>query len=511
MTNLSSLQDRPVVIGAGLAGLSVALRLSEHEPVVVLASAPLGQGAASGWAQGGLAAAVGAADSPALHAQDTASAGDGLCDVAAVARITAAGPQAIAALIELGARFDRSADGALRLGLEAAHSRRRIVHANGDGTGREILRAVVQAVRGREERITVLERFDARSLLTDAHGAVAGVLAAGPNGAPVTLRTARVAIATGGLGGLYGSTTNPAGALGRGVAMVARAGAALADMEFVQFHPTALDVGLDPMPLVSEAVRGEGAILVNDAGERFMASYGEAELEPRDVVARAVWAEIKAGRRVFLDARAAIGGRFASAFPQVNAACIAAGIDPAIQPIPIRPAAHYHMGGIAVDATGRASLQGLWACGEAASTGLHGANRLASNSLLEAAVCGAEAACDMAGAGAQGGRPLGQTLPAPAAAGPVRRIMEAHVGVLRDRDGLERAVAALRALAAAPNSPAADPALAALFVAEGALRRQESRGGHFRTDFPACAAAAHRSVLRTADVLGADAVVADAA
>jgi L-aspartate oxidase len=508
MTQLGELQGRPVVIGAGLAGLMTALRLAEHEPVVVLTSQPLGEGAASGWAQGGVAAAVGADDSAALHADDTLGAGDSLCDPDAVQRITGAGADTIARLIALGARFDTTPDGALKLGLEAAHSRRRIVHANGDSTGREILRAMVQAAQACED-IAILEGVDARRLLLDANGAVAGVLAAGPDGSALTLRTARVVIATGGLGGLYAHTTNPRTALGQGLAMAARAGAELADMEFVQFHPTALDVGLDPMPLVSEAVRGEGAILIDDAGERFMASYARAELEPRDVVSRAVWAQLMQGRRVFLDARDAIGARFVAAFPQITAACRAAGVDPVSQPIPIRPAAHYHMGGIAVDSRGRTSVAGLWACGEVSSTGLHGANRLASNSLLEAAACGAEVALDVAAADRAGRRPEPQALPAAPSAGLVRAAVEQHAGVLRDRSGLEAAIQALAPLAAGAG-PACDPALVGLFIAHGALARRESRGGHSRTDYPTPASHAVRTLLSLSDVLDKTAIAAAA-
>ncbi len=497
--NLSELDQRPVVIGAGLAGLTTALELARSEPVVVLAARPLGQGAASGWAQGGVAAAVGAGDSAALHAHDTLEAGDGLCDTVAVQRITAAGADAITRLTGLGARFDRSRDGALKLGLEAAHSRRRIVHADGDGTGREILRALVQAVQ-RCAAITVLEGFDARRFMRNANGVIAGVLCAGQNGEPLVLKTGRVVLATGGLGGLYAHTTNPRGALGLGLVMAARAGANLADMEFVQFHPTALDVGLDPMPLVSEAVRGEGAVLIDDVGERFMSDYARAELEPRDVVSRAVWARLVQGRRVFLDAREAIGDRFASAFPQINAACLAAGVDPASQPIPVRPAAHYHMGGVAANGRGRTSVDGLWVCGEAASTGLHGANRLASNSLLEAAACGVEVARDVAATSPGGGRPEPETLPPAVSAEFVRPLVDRHMGVLRDRAGLETAINALAPLAAG-QGPAADPALAGLFIAHAALARRESRGAHTRIDYPQRAAEGRRSLLRLSDVL----------
>ncbi len=495
------LNGRAVVIGAGLAGLSTALRLAEHEPVVVVTAAPLGEQAASAWAQGGVAAAVGTDDGPDIHGRDTLAAGDGLCSGEAVEAIIQAGPGAIEHLMRLGARFDRRDDGALKLGLEAAHSRRRIVHAQGDGTGREILRAVIAAVR-RQPRITVMEGVDVRRLRLNAQGGIAGLLAASPDGAPLTLLTTRAVLATGGLGALYEHTTNPTLAIGRGVAMAARAGAALADMEFVQFHPTALDVGLDPMPLVSEAVRGEGASLINDMGERFMADTPQAELAPRDVVARAVWAQIAAGRRVALDARQALGARFASAFPQVTAACVAAGVDPSMTPIPIRPAAHYHMGGVAVDKRGRTTVEGLWACGEVACTGLHGANRLASNSLLEAAVCGAAVAEDLAAQSPRLSRPdaRAETLPPPPNAGSVRHIVETHAGVLRDREGLTTAVEALTPLAQA-DGPEADPALVALFIATAALARTESRGGHCRTDFPDRAPVAERRLQRMADLV----------
>jgi L-aspartate oxidase len=504
------LKGRAVVVGAGLAGLSTALQLAEHEPVVVATAAPLGEQAASAWAQGGVAVALGPDDTPALHARDTAAAGDGLCAIDAVQAIVGAGASAIARLISLDARFDRGSDGRLKLGLEAAHSRRRIVHAAGDGTGREILRVMIAAVL-RHPRITVMPGVDARRLRLNAHGGIAGVSGVGPDGASLTLLASRIVLATGGLGALYRHTTNPAGALGRGLAMGARVGAALADMEFVQFHPTALDVGQDPMPLVSEAVRGEGAVLINDLGERFMADTPQAELAARDVVARAVWAQIMAGRRAALDAREALGSRFAQAFPQVSAACLAAGVDPATTPIPIRPAAHYHMGGLAVDARGRTSVEGLWACGETACTGLHGANRLASNSLLEAAVCGVAVAEDLAGIAGWPTRVearLEPLAPRPEA-GRIRQVLEASAGVLRDDEGLRLAVSALTPLARGAG-PEADPALVALFIATAALARTESRGGHCRTDFPHRAIVAERRVQRLQDVLP-DAKIADAA
>jgi L-aspartate oxidase len=476
----ADLAGRPIIIGGGLAGLMTALHLAPQK-VILLAKTPLAEGAASTWAQGGVAAALSQDDAPALHAADTLAAGDGLADPAIAARITAAAPAAIAELEWRGVVFDRDAEGGLALGLEAAHCRRRIVHAAGDGTGGAIMRALVAAVR-HTPSITIIEGLEARRLLV-ADGGIAGVLAAGAQGACL-LASRRIILATGGLGGLFAHTTNPLGAIGQGIALAARAGAALVDMEFVQFHPTALDVGLDPMPLVSEAVRGAGAILIDETGARFMAREGRAELEPRDVVARAVARHLAGGHRVFLDARRALGAGFAAHFPGIEARCRAAGLDPAAAPIPVRPAAHYHMGGIAVDAAGRSTIEGLWACGEVASTGLHGANRLASNSLLEAAVCAGWVAESVAGTAAGRLPALRPTaLPAAANASPIRALLAEALGVVRARAGIEAAIARLEPLAFA-DGPAADPAAVALLIAAAALRREESRGGHWRRDFP---------------------------
>lgn len=486
--NIFPLDNQPVIAGSGLAGLITALRLSPR-PCVVLSAAPLTTETSSSWAQGGIAAAVGDDDAPDLQVADTLAAGDGLCDAEAVRRIIGAGPEAIRGLDALGARFDRGADGRLTLGLEAAHSRRRIVHASGDGTGREVMRALAAAVRATPS-ITVLEGASLTRLLL-ADGVVCGVeMRVG--GQLRQLRSTQVVIATGGAGGLFLDTTNPLGSTGAGAAIAARAGAALSDLEFIQFHPTALALqgrtsGDTPMPLVSEAVRGEGAVLVDETGARFMHN----ELAPRDVVSRAVWHHLASGHQVFLDARAALGARFESRFPGITASCRSHGIDPVTMPIPIRPAAHYHMGGIAVDADGRSTLPGLWACGEAACTGLHGANRLASNSLLEAAVCGSRVAESLKGQLASPARPAGrQPLPEPdRALGLVRGILSRDVGVLRDATGLERAIAAL-----SPHAAGSDSALLGLMIAQAASARRESRGGHFRTDFPAAAPDAVRTL-----------------
>jgi len=391
------------------------------------------------------------------------------------------GPAAIETLLRYGVRFDRDTTGALSLGLEAAHARRRIVHATGDGTGRAIMRALSDAVRATPS-ITVLEGLEARRLLV-VDGAISGVLATSSS-STVLLPTGRVVIATGGVGGLFLHSTNPRGAFGQGLALAARAGAELVDMEFVQFHPTALDTDASPLTLVSEAVRGEGATLVDETGTRFMEITPGKELAPRDVVARAVWRHISQGHRVFLDARHALGSDFARHFPVFAASCAIAGIDPAIRPIPIRPAAHYHMGGIKVDQAGCSSLRGLWACGEAASTGLHGANRLASNSLLEAVISAGWVADSLSGAPAGQGRPhVAPALPPPADPTPIRPILSRAAGVMREPDALIDAAAALLPMAQSGGMES-DPALVALMIVIAALQGRESRGAHFRIDVP---------------------------
>jgi L-aspartate oxidase len=489
--------ENPVIIGGGLAGLMTALRLAPL-PTVLLSKSPLGTDASTPWAQGGLAASVGDDDEPALHLADTLAAGDGLCDVDMTSRITRAAPAAIDALARLGVAFDRTADGELALGLEAAHSRRRIVHAAGDGTGREIMRALVAAVRCTPS-ITVIEGAEARRLLVEDN-TVTGVLAATASG-PLLFATHRVILATGGIGGLFFDSTNPLGCFGQGLALAARAGAGLADLEFIQFHPTALDGAGRPMKLVSEAVRGEGAVLIDETGRRFLADEPGAELAPRDVVARGIGRHLAGGHQVFLDARDRPGADFARRFPAITGFCRAAGIDPATQPIPVRPAVHYHMGGIAVDGAGRSSVAGLWGCGEVASTGLHGANRLASNSLTEAVVCAGWVAESVAGTPAGRPRKLEPaSLPPPADPAPVRPIMARGAGLLRSHEGLQEAISALLPLASGRGA-AADPAIVGLMIAVMALRREESRGGHWRTDFPQRARHARRATLRLADAI----------
>lgn len=498
MTNATrDLVGSPVIIGAGLAGLMTALRLAPL-PTVLLSKSALGIDASTPWAQGGLAASLGDDDEPALHLADTLGAGDGLCDVAVTDRIVRAAPAAIDALAGLGVAFDRTSDNKLALGLEAAHSRRRIVHAGGDGTGREIMRALIAAVR-RTPSITVIEGVEARRLLVEDN-TITGVLAAGPSG-PLVFATRRVILATGGIGGLFLDSTNPLGCFGQGLALAARAGAELADLEFIQFHPTALDGTARPMKLVSEAVRGEGAVLIDEAGRRFLADEPGAELAPRDVVARGIGRHLADGHQVLLDARINPGPDFARRFPSIAGFCRAAGIDPATQPIPVRPAEHYHMGGVAVDGAGRSSVNGLWACGEVASTGLHGANRLASNSLTEAVVCAGWVAEDVAGTSAgQAKNPGPASLPPPSDPAAVRPIMARGAGLLRSHEGLHEAIDALLPLASGCGA-AADPAIVGLMIAVMALHREESRGGHWRTDFSQRAPDARRATLRLADAI----------
>jgi L-aspartate oxidase len=482
-----------VVVGAGIAGLTVALKLAPLR-VTVLCKTSLGSGAATDWAQGGIAAAMGGDDSPALHALDTERAGAGLSDAQIVDILTHDAPARIDDLLELGAAFDRTSSGELELGREAAHNRRRIVKAGGDATGHEILRTLIRAALC-AQHITIVENVIADDLILD-DGRVAGLYAQSDAGDTCAFLARATILASGGIGRVYRYTTNPRQATGDGIAMAARAGAMLADMEFVQFHPTALAVGSDPLPLITEAIRGEGATLVNDLGERFMtAVHPDAELGPRDIVARAIFEQLQRGRTVGLDARTVIGDAFPKAFPTVFAACMSAGFDPRVQCLPVTPAAHYHMGGIAVDQWGRASLPQLWACGEASATGVHGANRLASNSLLEALVYATRVANDVRGA-----LPPGPIAVAPAyaaadriyadtkqAVADLRNVMYANVGLLRDERGLRDALARIAELETAHDSVRGELRnllVVARLIAEAALERRESRGSHYRTDFP---------------------------
>jgi L-aspartate oxidase len=490
---VNRIRARFLVVGSGVAGLHTAWRASEQDNVLLLTKRSLFDSATS-YAQGGIAAALGAGDSPELHRRDTLAAGAALCDAAAVQVLVEEGPTRVRELQAAGARFDLEPDtGRLRLGREAAHSRKRIVHAHGDQTGAEVARTLVNRVR-RSKRIRVLEKARVLDLIVH-RGACVGVRAS-VQGAATEIIADVTVLATGGCGQAYRYTTNPVVATGDGYAIAHRAGVTLADMEFVQFHPTALDTPENPLALISEAVRGEGATLVNERGERFMKKLHKlGELAPRDVVARAIVRQQRAGHGVYLDARK-LAPAFAKRFPGILALCLARGIDPRRDLIPVTPAAHYMMGGIVTDLRGRSSLERLYAVGEVSRTGVHGANRLASNSLLEGLVFAERVARDIVGVDEL------KTLPregnwsvpilldrgaAQVAADTTREVMWRDAGVIRTAAGLHSARERLKQIEERlPVGATEEQNLVqtAQLIVEGAIRRKESRGGHYRSDFP---------------------------
>ena len=502
-----------LIVGSGVAGLSCAIELAIHGSVAVLTKESIHEGSTQ-WAQGGIAAALAPAptDTPELHLQDTLGAGAGLCDPSAVRVLVNEGPQRIRELIARGAHFDTEPSGELKLTREAAHRARRIVHAQGDGTGREVQRSLSEVAHESPD-IEILENH----LTVDfwiQDGRCRGALAIDHCGELVLFRSKATIVATGGVGALYKVTTNPPVLTGDGMAMAFRAGAQLMDMEFVQFHPTAFAKGPDnPKFLISEAVRGEGALLLNADGERFMPKYHpDAELAPRDVVARAIASEMLVSEVdcVYLDLTAKTAAEIAARFPTIYSTCVAYGIDPATESIPVSPAEHYMMGGIRTDLDGATNVPGLLACGECACTGVHGANRLASNSMLEGLVFGirtvrAAIACMNRLEDGPGEThrpsPLSNGIAPPqeypsetleSAKQRLRDIMWRHVGLVREEQGLKSALRVLNGLYAQFGHPGprresielANMIECAWLITRSALARKESRGAHYRTDFP---------------------------
>lgn len=490
--------DRPLVVGTGVAGLWTAWRLASSGHDVLLVTKATMQDSNTAWAQGGIAVALDPGDSPALHAADTLAASDGLADPRAVDVLTTEGPDRVRELLELGAAFDRGPDGELRFGLEAAHSRPRVIHAEGDRTGAALVATLSRVIR-EHPRVAVMERVRVRRLVRH-DGRVVGAILLEEGGEPFAVSAPAVVLATGGVGQLFEVTTNPPVATGDGWALAHAVGAELDHLEFLQFHPTALRMpGVNPAPLLTEALRGAGAWLVNGKGERFMQAIDpRGELAPRDVVARAV--AIRAFRHdAWLDARHVPG--VAAAFPGVSALLARHGLSLERDLIPVAAALHYAMGGIRTDLAGRSTVAGLYAAGECASTGVHGANRLASNSLLEGLVFADRAGHEIDRDLAAVARAPGSLAPAPsdydggaddrpeskALLARMRSVLTREVGVVRTEPGLAEAELTLADLLARAPSGAwhtADQLRVAAMIARAARGRRESRGGHRRADFP---------------------------
>jgi L-aspartate oxidase len=492
-----------IVIGSGVAGLTTALQLRGADLSVLLVTKDVVDAGSTRWAQGGIAAALGPGDSPDQHEMDTLTAGAGLCDRDAVRVLVTEGPAAVRRLIERGAVFDKATSGEISLTREGGHHRDRIIHAGGDATGAEVSRALLAAVT-QDPGIEVLEHALVIDALKNAEGEVCGVtlhvIGEGQRDGVGQALARAVVIATGGLGQIYAQTTNPPVSTGDGVALALRAGADVADLEFVQFHPTVMYLGLNSQgqqPLISEAVRGEGAFLVDFDGHKIMEGiHPLADLAPRDVVAKAIMrAMMESGRpHMWLDGR---GIAWEERFPTILASCLKVGIDPHTDLIPVAPAAHYASGGVRVDLRGRSSIRGLYVCGESACTGVHGANRLASNSLLEGLVFGARIADDLKKHLPESSLPVTDTSATIALIDPKLRsriadAMSKGAGVLRSSNSLRVTLDRLQEIS--DLSSMVEPCveawettnlhLIAIGLTRAALRRAETRGSHWREDFP---------------------------
>lgn len=490
-----------IVIGSGVAGLTTALNLRSYGMSVLLVTKARIDEGSTKWAQGGIAAALGPGDTPDQHKKDTLAAGAGLCDIKAVDVLVSEGPEAVRKLIAQGAVFDKSETGEIALTREGGHLRNRILHAGGDATGAEVSRALLAAVRD-DDGIEIIEHALAIDALKSSSGRVCGVtlhvIGAGSRDGVGRALARAVVVATGGLGQVYSQTTNPAVSTGDGVALALRAGAKVADVEFVQFHPTVLWQDLanrGQQPLISEAVRGEGAILLNNKNEQFMiGKHPQADLAPRDVVAIEIFnqMQISGQPHVWLDATKITD--FANRFPTIYASCIKNGIDPTKERIPVAPASHYASGGVLVDLNGKSSVDGLYICGESACTGAHGANRLASNSLLEGLVFGARIAAALSSNLPAQEQPVedGKSfLLDPKILLPLQIAMSEGAGVLRSEASLTKT---LQTLAELSKLTSKDPRieaweatnlhLLATVIVKSALLRTESRGSHWRSDYP---------------------------
>ena len=491
-----------VIVGGGVAGLTVALNLAPRR-VCVITKNNLGVNTSSSWSQAGIAASIDKDDSNEKHLDDTLKTAKGLANKEVVEKIVSESVNVIKDLESIGVQFDKNPDGSFNLGLEGAHSHNRIVGSKGDSSGIEIMRGLINKVKS-SEHITILENVSIDSIMHEdntIYGVIGRFTDKNVPNNHVVIQSSHIVLATGGLGGIFANTTNPRSSYGEGIALAAQVGATLTDMEFVQFHPTGLDFGLDPTPLATEAIRGAGAHLVNQNNERFMLGvHPEVELAPRDVIAQNIFKQIDMGNSVFLDCRENIGDDFELKFPQVYSYCVKAEIDPAKDLMPILPVAHYHIGGVKTDLHGRTSVNGLWCCGEVAATGVHGANRLASNSLLEALVFGKVVAQQI------NNEPFKKQIDTITSSfirtykektrskirarkyiWQLRSTMMRHLGIVRNQSSILKGLTEIirieresRGLSAKLN----DMILVSKFIIVGAMKRTESRGCHLRYDYP---------------------------